>query len=159
MQWHRLYRPAHCLSFVFQQPQIDHRIAVKEYSRSSADQEEPLPLELRPVHALTRTMEYLCNNILGIGSDGGWSDWYDFLWSRTRAIRKVRCTLLRTVAVSWLCTYLLLVFEKLLVLLQQFIQTFGIMCCVHFVSIFALHLHFVCTFHLLYVLYQYGMGY
>ena len=62
---------------------------MKEYSRSSADQEEPLPLELRPTHVLARTMEYLCSSILDIGTDSTWSDWYDFLWSRTRAIRKV----------------------------------------------------------------------
>lgn len=71
------------------QPQIDHSRAVKEYSRSSADQEEPLPHELRPVRVLTKTMDYLCNHILDMGGDGAWGDWYDFLWSRTRAIRKV----------------------------------------------------------------------
>ena len=62
---------------------------MKEYSRASADQAEPLPLELRPASVLAKTMEYLCNNILDIGTDSTWSDWYDFLWNRTRAIRKV----------------------------------------------------------------------
>ena len=72
---------------------IDHTKAVKEYSRSSADQEEPLSLELRPVPVLAKTMEYLCNNILDLGQDGGWGDWFDFLWNRTRAIRKVSNTI------------------------------------------------------------------
>ncbi|KAF6035839.1 MCM3AP [Bugula neritina] len=70
------------------QPQIDHRLAVKEYSRSSADQEEPLPLELRPSHVLAKTMEYLCSKIMDYCVGGNWGDWYDFLWNRTRAIRK-----------------------------------------------------------------------
>ncbi|XP_078620785.1 germinal-center associated nuclear protein-like isoform X2 [Branchiostoma floridae x Branchiostoma japonicum] len=67
---------------------IDHTKAVKEYARSSADKEEPLPHELRPPHVLTLTMNYLVNNILDQGRDGNWGDWYDFVWNRTRGIRK-----------------------------------------------------------------------
>ncbi|XP_035665934.1 germinal-center associated nuclear protein-like [Branchiostoma floridae] len=67
---------------------IDHTKAVKEYARSSADKEEPLPHELRPPHVLTLTMNYLVNNILDLGRDGNWGDWYDFVWNRTRGIRK-----------------------------------------------------------------------
>lgn len=50
--------------------------------------EEPLPHELRPVKTLQMTMDYLVTNIMDIG-DGRWADWFDFLWNRTRAIRKV----------------------------------------------------------------------
>ena len=62
---------------------------VKEYSRSSADQGVPLPHELRPAAVLDRTMTYLMNNIMDDGRDGEWAEWYEFLWSRTRGIRKV----------------------------------------------------------------------
>ncbi|XP_078672133.1 germinal-center associated nuclear protein-like isoform X2 [Branchiostoma floridae x Branchiostoma belcheri] len=67
---------------------IDHAKAVKEYARSSADKEEPLPHELRPPAVLTLTMDYLVNNVLDTGRDGNWGDWYDFVWNRTRGIRK-----------------------------------------------------------------------
>lgn len=68
--------------------QVDHAAAVKEYSRSSADQEEPLPHELRPSAVLSRTMDYLVTQIMD-QKDGNPRDWYDFLWNRTRGIRKV----------------------------------------------------------------------
>ncbi|KAK7877941.1 hypothetical protein WMY93_031417 [Mugilogobius chulae] len=63
------------------------RRAVKEYSRSSADQEEPLPHELRPLPVLTQTMDYIVTQILDQGEDN-YRDWYDFVWNRTRGIRK-----------------------------------------------------------------------
>ncbi|XP_076100154.1 germinal-center associated nuclear protein-like isoform X3 [Mytilus galloprovincialis] len=69
-------------------PQVDHSRAVKEYSRSSADQEEPLPHELRPLPALILTMNYLLTEIADRGEDGKWEGWFDFLWDRTRGIRK-----------------------------------------------------------------------
>ncbi len=53
-------------------------------------QEVPLPHELRPSPVLNRTMVYLLNNIADLGGDGRWAEWYEFLWSRTRGIRKVR---------------------------------------------------------------------
>ncbi|XP_070193610.1 germinal-center associated nuclear protein-like isoform X2 [Littorina saxatilis] len=68
--------------------QVDHTRAVKEYSRSSADQDEPLPHELRPTPVLMMTMNYLLQEIADQGEDGKWSEWYDFLWNRTRSIRK-----------------------------------------------------------------------
>lgn len=68
--------------------QVDHAAAVKEYSRSSADQEEPLPHELRPLAVLSRTMDYLVTRVMD-RTDGSLRDWYDFLWNRTRGIRKV----------------------------------------------------------------------
>ncbi|XP_070770765.1 germinal-center associated nuclear protein [Enoplosus armatus] len=66
---------------------VDHTAAVKEYSRSSADQEEPLPHELRPLPVLSRTMDYLVTQIMDQGNDN-YRDWYDFVWNRTRGIRK-----------------------------------------------------------------------
>uniref|UniRef100_A0A914ZCE7 SAC3/GANP/THP3 conserved domain-containing protein n=1 Tax=Parascaris univalens TaxID=6257 RepID=A0A914ZCE7_PARUN len=67
-----------------------HELTVKDYSRSAADQEEPLPHELRPSHVLQRTMNYLISRIAeNIPSrEEDLAQWYDFLWNRTRAIRK-----------------------------------------------------------------------
>uniref|UniRef100_A0A8C4XMS6 Germinal-center associated nuclear protein n=1 Tax=Falco tinnunculus TaxID=100819 RepID=A0A8C4XMS6_FALTI len=66
---------------------LDHAAAIKEYSRSSADQEEPLPHELRPSEVLSMTMDYLVTNIMDQG-EGNYREWYDFVWNRTRGIRK-----------------------------------------------------------------------
>uniref|UniRef100_A0A3P8NGE7 Germinal-center associated nuclear protein n=1 Tax=Astatotilapia calliptera TaxID=8154 RepID=A0A3P8NGE7_ASTCA len=66
---------------------VDHKAAIKEYSRSSADQEEPLPHELRPLPVLSMTMDYLVTQIMDLGHDN-YRDWYDFVWNRTRGIRK-----------------------------------------------------------------------
>ncbi|KAJ8247072.1 hypothetical protein GJAV_G00258440 [Gymnothorax javanicus] len=66
---------------------VDHTAAVKEYSRSSADQEEPLPHELRPLPVLSMTMDYLVTQIMDQGEEN-YRDWYDFVWNRTRGIRK-----------------------------------------------------------------------
>ncbi|NXG58602.1 GANP protein, partial [Hemiprocne comata] len=66
---------------------VDHVAAIKEYSRSSADQEEPLPHELRPSEVLSMTMDYLVTNIMDQG-EGNYREWYDFVWNRTRGIRK-----------------------------------------------------------------------
>ncbi|XP_006022113.1 germinal-center associated nuclear protein [Alligator sinensis] len=66
---------------------VDHRAAIKEYSRSSADQEEPLPHELRPSEVLSMTMDYLVTQIMDQG-EGNYREWYDFVWNRTRGIRK-----------------------------------------------------------------------
>ena len=68
-------------------PQLDHCKAVKEYSRSSADQEEPLPHQLRPASVLNYTMDYLVMKIMDVKYSKR-TDWFDFLWNRTRAIRK-----------------------------------------------------------------------
>lgn len=69
-------------------PQVDHSKAVKEYIRPSPDQDEPLPHELRPVEVLQATMTYLLSQVVDQGKDGYWADWFDFLWNRTRGIRK-----------------------------------------------------------------------
>ncbi|KAH3816579.1 hypothetical protein DPMN_118097 [Dreissena polymorpha] len=69
-------------------PQVDHQRAVKEFVRSSPDQDEPLPHELRPMPVLLYTMTYLLSDIANRGQDGRWGDWFDFLWNRTRGIRK-----------------------------------------------------------------------
>ena len=63
---------------------------MKEYSRSSADQEEPLPHELRPVGVLHRTLLYLLHHIVDLSEDPEESlgDWFHFMWDRLRAIRK-----------------------------------------------------------------------
>ncbi|RVE58447.1 hypothetical protein OJAV_G00209450 [Oryzias javanicus] len=66
---------------------VNHTAAIKEYSRSSADQEEPLPHELRPLPVLKMTMDYLVTQIMDLGQDNC-RDWYDFVWNRTRSIRK-----------------------------------------------------------------------
>ncbi|XP_054620063.1 germinal-center associated nuclear protein [Dunckerocampus dactyliophorus] len=66
---------------------VDHTAAIKEYSRSSADQEEPLPHELRPLPVLIMTMDYLVTQVMDQGHDN-LRDWYDFVWNRTRGIRK-----------------------------------------------------------------------
>ncbi|XP_037070236.1 germinal-center associated nuclear protein-like, partial [Pollicipes pollicipes] len=67
--------------------EMDHRLAVKQYSRSSADQEEPLPHELRTPAALLLTMDYLVTHVMDAESrDSG--DWFHFIWDRTRGIRK-----------------------------------------------------------------------
>ncbi|XP_048827821.1 germinal-center associated nuclear protein-like [Brienomyrus brachyistius] len=66
---------------------VDHTAAIKEYSRSSADQEEPLPHELRPLTVLNMTMNYLVTQVMDQGEDN-YRDWYDFVWNRTRGIRK-----------------------------------------------------------------------
>lgn len=69
---------------------MNHLVAVKQYSRSSADQESPLPHELRPEQVLKLTMTYLLQNIMDLCdvSDTNVSDWFHFLWDRTRSIRK-----------------------------------------------------------------------
>lgn len=64
-------------------------LAVKEYARSSADQEEPLPHDLRPEPVLTMAMSYIITRIITKFEEcEDVSTWYDFCWNRLRAIRK-----------------------------------------------------------------------
>jgi hypothetical protein len=56
---------------------------VKEYSRSSADQDLPLPNELRPVNVMFETMLYIVDEVIAkIEAKNGWldetttGDWY-----------------------------------------------------------------------------------
>lgn len=69
---------------------INHSTAIKQYSRSSADQEEPMSHELRPVKSLKMTMSYLLHEIVDLceQEDMNLAEWYHFLWDRTRGIRK-----------------------------------------------------------------------
>lgn len=69
---------------------MNHRLAVKQYSRSSADQESPLPHELRPESVLRMTMDYLLVRIVNLSENDNVSmaDWFHFMWDRTRGIRK-----------------------------------------------------------------------
>ncbi|XP_046386444.1 germinal-center associated nuclear protein [Ischnura elegans] len=69
---------------------MNHFVAIKQYSRSSADQEEPLPHELRPSKVLIMTMNYMVCNIMDLSErkEENLRDWYFYVWDRTRAIRK-----------------------------------------------------------------------
>ncbi|KAH8317074.1 hypothetical protein KR074_005751, partial [Drosophila pseudoananassae] len=76
------------------QPKSDELIcperALKQYSRSSADQETPLAHELRGEPALHMTMSYLMHEIMDISEtrEVNLGDWFHFVWDRTRSIRK-----------------------------------------------------------------------
>ncbi|KAK7867158.1 hypothetical protein R5R35_008357 [Gryllus longicercus] len=63
---------------------------VKIYARSSADQQMPLPHDLRPVSVLWMTMSYLVNQFMDLADSPGENlgEWYHFLWDRMRSIRK-----------------------------------------------------------------------
>jgi hypothetical protein len=86
---------------------LDHNLMIKEYSRSSADQDLPLPNEMRPLSVLYDTMMFIVNEIItkiethsdennddndqqenGHSSSFSVGEWYDFIWNRTRSIRK-----------------------------------------------------------------------
>lgn len=60
---------------------LSHTSAVKEHSRSAADQGIPLPHELRPAPVLSRTMDYLMCNVLDRIDHmaGTMTDWFDFV--------------------------------------------------------------------------------
>ncbi|XP_068633031.1 uncharacterized protein [Battus philenor] len=62
--------------------------AVKQYSRSSADQEIPMCYELRPAHVLTKTCSYLLSEIADTKRQVTLADWFHFMWDRFRGIRK-----------------------------------------------------------------------
>lgn len=69
---------------------MNHLKALKQYSRSSADQESPLPHELRPEPTLKLAMDYLLHKIMDLceSPDVNIGDWFHFVWDRTRSIRK-----------------------------------------------------------------------
>lgn len=70
---------------------VCERKCLKAYQRSAADQEESLPHELRPAETLVDCCWYLCAELCttnNIYSAHGIDVWYDFMWKRTRAIRK-----------------------------------------------------------------------
>ncbi|KAK4137992.1 hypothetical protein BT67DRAFT_447659 [Trichocladium antarcticum] len=59
---------------------------VKKFGRSAAGQDAPLPMDVRSVDALRRTTDYLFNDLLQ--SDNNLPSMHNFLWDRTRAVRK-----------------------------------------------------------------------
>ncbi|KAF5296504.1 hypothetical protein FQR65_LT01493 [Abscondita terminalis] len=69
---------------------MNQSLAIKQYSRSSADQEAPLPHELRPVSVLELSMGYLMHCIMDLceSEDVNLAEWFHFVWDRTRSIRK-----------------------------------------------------------------------
>ncbi|KAJ3021576.1 hypothetical protein HKX48_008243 [Thoreauomyces humboldtii] len=64
---------------------VDHQKAVKRYRRSAADDEKPLPCDVRPPRVLERTLDYLVHEVL---PTYGIQRTYGFLRDRMRAIRK-----------------------------------------------------------------------
>ncbi|CAL2041134.1 unnamed protein product [Caenorhabditis brenneri] len=69
---------------------VSHEMMVKQYARSAADQERPLPHELRSEKIMNHAMCYLLHNVLDEfpESPEQRAAWYNFLWNRTRALRK-----------------------------------------------------------------------
>uniref|UniRef100_A0A0N5CDF5 PCI domain-containing protein n=1 Tax=Strongyloides papillosus TaxID=174720 RepID=A0A0N5CDF5_STREA len=63
---------------------------IKKYRRSAADQEKSLPHELRTDKCLVMTLNYLMSNVKPEKNctTKTLSRWYDFMWDRTRSIRK-----------------------------------------------------------------------
>ena len=61
-------------------------LMVKALTRSSAGQEAPLPMDVRTVSALKRTLDHLIDDVLG--DDSRLPAVHNFLWDRTRAIRR-----------------------------------------------------------------------
>ncbi|CAB3220695.1 unnamed protein product [Arctia plantaginis] len=68
--------------------ELDTWRAVKQYSRSSADQEIPMCYELRPPQVLLRTCAYLLHEIADTKRQVSLADWFHFMWDRFRGIRK-----------------------------------------------------------------------
>ena len=64
-----------------------HELAIKEYKRSSADQNESEVSDLRPSIILLKTVQYLCMDLVD-NTSIMFEELYDFIWNRTRAIRK-----------------------------------------------------------------------
>jgi hypothetical protein len=59
---------------------------VKKLARSAAGQEAPLPMDVRSVATLRRTLDYLIDDLLE--TDENLASIHGFLWDRTRAIRR-----------------------------------------------------------------------
>lgn len=59
--------------YEFINDQIDYRVMIKEYSRSSADQDLPLPNELRPIDVLYETTQYIIDEVIAkIACENSW---------------------------------------------------------------------------------------
>ncbi|OQV16530.1 Germinal-center associated nuclear protein [Hypsibius exemplaris] len=63
---------------------------IKDFSRQAADQDMPLPSDLRTPAALRDSMNFLLHKIIvdPPPNPESPSGWYDFVWRRVRAIRK-----------------------------------------------------------------------
>ncbi|KAH7318587.1 SAC3/GANP/Nin1/mts3/eIF-3 p25 family-domain-containing protein [Stachybotrys elegans] len=59
---------------------------IKKLARSAAGQEAPLPMDVRSIATLRRTLDYLIDKLLQ--DDGNLPVLHGFLWDRTRAIRR-----------------------------------------------------------------------
>ena len=64
----------------------DARRMIKKLARSAAGQEAPLPMDIRSVPALQRTLDHLINEVLV--KDENLQTQHGFIWDRTRAIRR-----------------------------------------------------------------------
>ncbi|KAK7432735.1 actin cytoskeleton and mitosis protein [Neonectria magnoliae] len=64
----------------------DTKRMVKKLARSAAGQEAPLPMDVRSIGALRRTLDYLIDDLLR--NDANLPTLHSFLWDRTRAIRR-----------------------------------------------------------------------
>lgn len=73
-------------------------LAVKQYSRSSADQEVPLPHELRPVKVLQMTMSYLMHKIMNLCDtpDVSYLAVHYYIISSMKSIKHFRCSIFDT---------------------------------------------------------------
>ena len=65
-------------------------------------QDEPLPHELRPPHVLAMTMDYLVTMLINDRSAEGSGEWFNFIWNRTRAVRKVNSMFSMHTEMEWL---------------------------------------------------------
>ncbi|PQE10849.1 low temperature viability protein [Rutstroemia sp. NJR-2017a BBW] len=59
---------------------------IKKLARSAAGEDAPLPQDVRSPAALRQTLDYLIHTVLG--EDGNLAAQHEFLWDRTRAIRR-----------------------------------------------------------------------
>ena len=85
----------HEYEYYFESEQSDQYLMIKEYSCPSADQDFPLPNELRPLDVLYDTMLYIIDKIITRMEEFLYNsqffsiaEWYNFVWNRTRSIRK-----------------------------------------------------------------------
>ncbi|QSZ37714.1 hypothetical protein DSL72_008813 [Monilinia vaccinii-corymbosi] len=62
------------------------QMMIKKLARSAAGEDAPLPQDVRSPAALRRTLDYLIDSVLG--EDDNLAAQHEFLWDRTRAIRR-----------------------------------------------------------------------
>ncbi|PHH64989.1 hypothetical protein CDD81_3626 [Ophiocordyceps australis] len=61
-------------------------LMIKKLARSAAGQEAPLPMDVRSVQGLRRSLDYMVNRLLA--DEKALPELHPFLWDRTRAIRR-----------------------------------------------------------------------